>query len=546
MRFLDKFDLQDLVTAGPLKVYEALESQTGLRRLVQILEWKEVPVDVSTLQILEHFGQTAPEPPGIIVDAGRVEKTNQIYLVTSFPDDRSSVERWINTYLAKSKAESPRPTAIFSPPTTSLPVTPGATPAGKGREGAESAPSWSRHEPGAFTKEFLALLDGAGKAPAEKPELPDTQATKAPGAFTREFLSLSSNIKEVPDKPPLGSPAEPPGLLADAEGPAPAAPAQAPIPGKKTGEFTRFFRAYTDAPSKAPAPPLSPTSEVFGPSEQESGHGPRGEFTNFFGPGKSAPSEMRQGPMAPTDFRPEESPAAPRFDYNSAPPLFTSRDSITQREPAMPPPNVSAPRPAFLEPAWDGQSPAGSDSTSRNTSPPRPQVESQVPRRNSFEPNWEESRPGDTKQVIPARTQEPPPAAAPEGPSEFTRIISSASLRAAPPSPSPPVAPPTAAPSIQAPSIQAPSIQPNFAAVAPPPVPAPPAVPTPAAPQVPSTPSLPAVQSPALPPPAPPAPQPSTPPAPKLVSYLPLIITLNVLLAVVVTIVLYFALKSHH
>jgi hypothetical protein len=36
------------------------------------------------------------------------------------------------------------------------------------------------------------------------------------------------------------------------------------------------------------------------------------------------------------------------------------------------------------------------------------------------------------------------------------------------------------------------------------------------------------------------------PPAPKLVSYLPLIITLNVLLAVAIAFVLYFALKSHH
>jgi len=187
--------------------------------------------------------------------------------------------------------------------------------------------------------------------------------------------------------------------------------------------------------------------------------------------------------------------------------------------------------PSF-SPAWDGQPPTTPRSVSLSTPSPRRPVESQPAPANSFEPEWREDRAGDTQLIIPAGAQQQPSAPAPRGPSEFTRIISTTSVPGGgspPPSPSPAPAPP----------IQVPSVQPHLPTVAAPPV----AVHTPAAPHVPPVPNLPAMHTPSLPAPAP---QPVAPPAPKLASYLPLIITLNVLLAAAVAIVLYFALKAHH
>jgi hypothetical protein len=540
MRFLDKYDLQEPITAGPLRLYEALEPESGLRRLIQILEWKEAPAEVSTLQVLEQFRQAAPDPPGIILDAGRVETTNQIYLVTSFPADPLSVQRWVNSYVAKSKAGAPVSTPV--PPVA--PVRPPVTPTpGAPRESEENAQPWTRHEPGAFTKEFLAVLDGSDKLGSTPPASPKPEITNEPGEFTREFMSLSASAPR--DKEPAAPPTEAPGFFQDVSpGPATSAsmsPIPKPMPDKKTGEFTRFFRGYSEAPSEPPASPFSPGADVLGTRarEPEASHDSPGEFTKMFKADFAAPPES------------QEKPITARFDPRSprpTQPIRLAPDPLPQRpispveaspfrEPVSRAPDSSANATPSFAPAWSGQTTPTPMPVSPATPFPRPPTESQPMPANSLEPAWREDKSGATRLMTPPAAQQPSPAPVSTGPSEFTRIISPISVPGGgppPPGPSPAAAPPT----------QLPSMQPHL-----PPVPAPPiAMRTPVVPQAPAVPQVPPVPSlaamPAPPPPAP-APQPGAPPS-KLGSYLPLIITLNVLLLVAIAIVLYFALKPHH
>jgi len=537
MRFLNKYDLLEPITAGPLKVYEALEPDTGLRRLVQVLEWKEVPADVSTLQVLEQFKQTAPDPPGIILDAGRVEATNQIYLVTSFPADPLSVRRWVNSYLARSGAVASEAMPVSPAPAANRSATPTTSP---GRDRADNVQPWTRHAPGAFTKEFLAALDGSSKiGSATAPVLPKVETTKELGDFTKEFLSLSSNAgkEDKQDKAPSASPTEESGLFENVNpGPATSAyvpPIPEPVVDKKTGEFTRFFRGYSEPPSERPASSFSPKSDVLVPRapKPEGGQGSPGEFTLTFTPDIPAPSEAHEGPVTARFDLGSKSPQSDRFAPDPvAPRPVSPRDPSTFRHPA--PTSFDPPTSATtsFEPSWEGPTPTIPRFVSPKQPVPRPPVESQPTPANSLEPEWREDKSGTTQYMIPAGAQQAPSVPVDRGPSEFTRIISTTSVPGGgPPLPSP--APP--------PPIQVPSVQPHLPTVTAPPV----AVHTPAVPNVPPVPRLQAMHTP--PPPAP-APQLVAPPAPKLVSYLPLIITLNVLLAVAIAFVLYFALKSHH
>jgi hypothetical protein len=539
MRFLNRYDLQEPITAGPLKVYEALEPDTGVRRLIQILEWKEVPAEVSTLQVLEQFRQTAPDPPGIILDAGRIEKTNQIYLVTSFPADPSSVQRWVNSYLAKSGAVATEPMPVVPLQAAIRPAAPTTSPA---RNSAEREQPWTRHEPGAFTKEFLAALDGSYKIASAPPPVPPTaETTTEPGAFTKEFLSLSHSTSAAQehkqDKDSVAPRTGTSGLFEDVNpGPATSAsvpPIPEPIIDNKTGEFTSFFRGYSEPPSERPASSF-PSADVLGNRDRqpEGGQGSPGEFTKMFQADFAAPPDIQEGPSTSTfDRDPGKSPQPARFTPDPGPPRPAPlRDSSTFRESATPSLDSQASAASF-EPAWQGTT-TPPRSVSLGTQLPRPPVESQPMPGSSLEPAWKEDKSGATQFITPAAAQQPPPEPVSRGPSEFTMVISATSVPGGsprPPSPSPAPAPPTQVPSVpvQLPSMTAPPV-PVYA---------------PAAPPAPPAPNLAAMHA---PPPAAPAPQLAPQPAPKLVSYLPLIITLNVLLLVAIGIILYFALKSHH
>ena len=85
MEFLSKYELRERITSGPIEVFLSQELRTGLSRLVHVLEWKENSEDLSSQEILELIRRWAPEPPGIILEAGRDPKIPYAYLVTLFP-----------------------------------------------------------------------------------------------------------------------------------------------------------------------------------------------------------------------------------------------------------------------------------------------------------------------------------------------------------------------------------------------------------------------------------------------------------------------------
>jgi hypothetical protein len=558
MRFLNKYDLREPITGGPIKVYEASEFDTGLRRLVYILPWKEMPAEVSTLQVLEQFRQQGPDPPGIILDAGRTEQGNEIYLVTSFPSDPLSVQRWVNAYCAMSGhtvAQPPAPPPASPEPAAKPPVREGGTapmpvvrPVLPPDTGASQPPA-TGHAPGGFTKEFLAAMDRSQRSESTLPPPPRAEPPTEAGAFTREFLSLASSAakEDAPAKPPSTRTS---GLdLGPAIPPAPGSVAE-----QKTGEFTRFFRGQSQEAPQPPATPFTPI--VTAPAARKPGsESEPGEFTKVFGqPDLAAPPDAHEEPR-PTGldvglkrpieaarFEPAVERPAPLGDLGSGMdfpgagrqgPRGLSSGGATD-QPSF---DLSKASPSF-EPAWSGETAGKVPGPPPIATPtPRSPVESPPQGAYSFEPAWKEQEAGATRLMTPAGTRQPSPEPVARGPSEFTRIISATSVPGggAPPMPPPASPGPTGAPSMQIPPVQ---LHPPVPAAPPFPLQGPP---VPVVPQ----PAIPASMY--APPPSPavpvPAPKPAKAPAP---SYLPLLITLNVLLLAAIMLILYFALKSHH
>ena len=559
MRFLNKYDLQEPITRGPVQVYEVAEPGSGLRRLIHITQWKEMPDEISTLQILEQFRQMAPDPPGIILDAGRVEEENQIYLVTSFPSDPLSVQRWINSYMTMSgqgpgPAAPSRPVPAQPPTHSTTAAPPGAAPDGRqapAAKGSEDQTVWTRHEPGAFTKEFLATLEKSRAM--EPPKPPVAEPANEPGEFTREFLALSSNAGKE-DSRRGGSRTDASGLLrnVDVVPPAPASPPAASAADGKPGEFTRFFRGYSGTAPEPGGSAFTPLGDGLSGAKPEGGKEAPGEFTKMFGKiDLTAPPVSQEEPrvtglnlgrdthLESTRFGPDAAVAGGETEYPAT--RRQSQSGSGSASPSSRSPEAWANASPSFEPAWKGE-PATALPVASPPSPqsPRSRIESQPGAGNSFVPAWKEDEQGTTRLMTPASTPQPPPAAVPQGPSEFTRIISATSIPGGGPAPPPPT-PPAGGPPVQVP------FQPQVPVVTVPhvstPVPAaPPVPPVPPAPAM-YAPPAPSMQAPPLPAPAPPS---AAKPAPKPVSYLPLIITMNVLLLVAIAVVLYFALRSHH
>ena len=98
MEFLSKYELRERITSGPIEVFLSQELRTGLSRLVHVLEWTENSQDVTSPEILKLIRRWAPEPPGIILEAGRDPKISYAYLVTTLPADPLAVQAWVQSY----------------------------------------------------------------------------------------------------------------------------------------------------------------------------------------------------------------------------------------------------------------------------------------------------------------------------------------------------------------------------------------------------------------------------------------------------------------
>ena len=360
---------------------------------------------------------------------------------------------------------------------------------------------------GSFTTMFGSKA-AAGSQPSESPtevtRVFDRSATTSPApkeskpsGFTEMFGSQgpAAPVPEPQKPPPLVSPFESrtaasttPGFTElfkpQSQAVAPSAPAaQVPVSPLSaqpgTGRFTELFN--TESPSAGAMPPLAPTPF--------SNSAPTG-FTELFKTPSAAPQAAAVPPITPS--APEAAPGG--FSQ-----LF--KGSVAPAQPAP-----VAPRPAGEYTQMI--SGAGLTTKPATTSPVAPGA-------------------GATR-LFSGESIAPAMAPLPTGPSEYTRVVSARQLRELQQSPS---ATNNAAPPVPAPQMAVPPI--------------PQAVPPWQSPQVQQAPPLawqppqPAIPTAFPAPPAAPAPKAES----KILTYLPLIIGLNVLFLIAVLLILLFALK---
>jgi len=435
---------------------------------------------------------------------------------------------------------------------------------------------------GGFT-ELLRTLEGDLNSPesapaqglsATPPSAP-SPAPPAPGGFT-QLLQTTIGADSTSSAPPIQRPADAPSYL-------PAAGSAPPPAENKPGAFTQLFGAFGSGEPSAQAPP--PSNRATG----DSARGNAGSFTRML-------SLEPQSPATEPVFPEERKPLPGSVDYGHTPgmgsPAAPVRDPfapapITEAKPVESAPTggsvgitrliqmldepqkPSAPRferapasnPRGQEPgAWTQT--FASLSTPSEPAPPAPRAPGWPP------PSPVSPIPTGREGQLPASLNAPVVhAAAPAGPSEFTRILDASRMRelnmrggsAAPGIPQTPQAPPPPAmPSFQPPAppmggMQGMGGMPHPGAYPPPP-PQAPSYPMSYAPQAPampapggSLPQAPGMYAPAPPPMPAPAPPPLTkPPDPgmgKLQQLVPLLLVVVIVLLVVLIVTVIFLMK---
>lgn len=530
MKFGDKYELLDSLTTGSVETFVANDKVRGERVLVHILHCDPQRPNQPTVQwVLDTFRRVAPEPAGLVLEAGRYSGTLYAYLITKLPDE-SAVQGWVKQYKAQARdtqeitarvaqavppVPPPAPTQVSSPPPP--------TPSSVTQLLREFEPLARTTAPSVPPKEvppspsISASADRSGIRPAP-PWNPDPARIAAPAKA----------------EPPRTSPPDPfPANFLDKNFPETAPGAASPVKeNPKAGEFTSFFQGpfRGDRPSETPniSPPPEPPRKTVG------------DFTAMFGAVKPQPEEPR-----PTSGMAGNEPAGTGFtgwfnsdipSRTSSTPFNTTPSSIPSTLPNSFPsitPNPTAP-PSGLPRAAD------------------PATVFPEPLREPFAPSQPASYVAPAPPIFPAPTPLSPPM--PNSPAsalpsdDATRAFSRPGSNEAPPAPPPPPSGPSAYTQII--SVRPPNPAGEAAAaeneapksITPPTFTPPPMPPLPklAPPPPPPPPPMPKFAAPALPPP-PKAPKVAIPEPP--VSYWPLVLTLTILFAIGVLLVLYFVLK---
>ena len=583
MRFLTKYELLQPVTSGVVESFVARNVASDERVLIHTFDGLEAFASQSPIEwAMKSYRCLAPPLLGELIEAGRYPQTAQAYLICRLPPDPAALQEWIwryrvhcgetrdsshlnaessaaplfgsadtaplgeltKAFLGSSTADVDTEGRVISPDT--------ADPAARGRS---DRPSWSLHPAGAFSKEFLSGFDeGAQPPPPAAKTVEPPKESSLPGAFTAQFLAATGNKPVAASDPnppapqltvaasslksdqqPEGAPQSPVSQLMS--NPIDEPENSVPLAKTGTGEFSKFFRG----PFGSPSPPAASAPEPVVPLPRRE---EKGEFTQLFGSGKQQvrfedsavnplvePPQPREAGSFTELFRTQE-PAAPKPEPAAGPVFPAESASVSQVEeipwrlssatPSVPPPAVFSPAPRE---ASDLPKPAA------------------LP---DIEPTFAGRPPRDagaTQAFVPAGGRPAPEPPLPAGPSEYSQVIAAKPEPAAikPVSSASPAAGGQAAsapqfsaplPPLQMPVMTPPSPQMHSAPM--------PQMQAPPMPQM-QAPHIPQMPAPAMPPaPTPPA-QLGPAGAPR-VSYLPLIIAMNVLLLAAVALVLYFAL----
>jgi hypothetical protein len=561
MKFADKYELFDAVTTGRIEAFMGRDVASGERVLVHIFDAPvKKPDQPTVLWVMESFRTVAPEPPGLVIAAGRYGATSFAYLVTHVPED-AALRKWKEAY-ESSTAETreipvermipPEPPAVSSPPgpndsevgapvSFNRPANPPTSFFGL-RPPTEIAPIPSPHavklsgtssgsldndledinfgprqdipqrEPGEFTKQFFVGSHDVSQLPANdvpvKPaargidRIESSANTTAPAP---SFTPVEAGLPELggftalfrsPLKPEIRENSDSPKRIDAAR----------KVDDSKSGDFTKFFQGPFDGERPAEIPDFFPNV-----SNPPPGKTP-GEFTQIFGSGKDSPFAAISPSASPAEEPPlRTEPGSFTRSFSDAGQLSSTAEPASLLSETKG--NGNQKPPAFAEPKW----------TEPVLSPVAPPVKPAdppiIPRVSAGVPKPSVQNGATQVFSVPSRDSSsslPPP---PSGPSEYTRIISGgmAGLIASEEKPVAEEGP--GAGSLPAFKMAAPAV-PAAPKMAAPPAPKPPAVP--AAPKAPQLGAL--------------------LPKPKA-SYLPMIIILNASLIIAVLLIVYFAIK---
>ena len=590
MSFADKYEVVESVTRGRVETFTARRIATGETVLAHIFECPEQKPNQPTIQwVLESFQAIAPAPAEVVIDSGQYAGTSYAYLVTKLPGGEQ-LRRWVSSYeQGQRECGEPAAEAVFTadiekadelpareqdqvgtssgphgitaafeslrlglaPESSQLSAVgnPASGPAVDLNSFPESGGPFEstteKREPGEFTKNFFAEFNGSQH---------DTAINVAAESRGRDDSVLGAGNTGIADSG-FAELAAPPGQSSGSESPVASTvnPRDGTVPAATpafsatsalrtpvdrlsmgeeapTGEFTSFFRGPFNGERAERVPDLSESTPP--PAKKV------GEFTEVFGSAKDVPSAG-----TPSSLPTTTAPSAPSSDPGSLT-AFWSRVDDAPKEARSDPlarPILKGPssdvsvrrfstetRPK--EPASEGS--GASDLFTPGASPgiaTSPGVRDPGPR---FAAGSESA--GATRLFTTDRASGTSPLPLPDGPSEYTRFISSglrnvnpaagAASAAQPPgaAPTPAMPPMPPAPPIAVPSPYAPPQVPQF--------PQPgvyPQIPQPAPMAVPRMPQV---------------PQPGGEP-PKAAVPWALILTLNGLFVLAVLLVLYFMLK---
>jgi len=538
MKFAEKYELLESLTTGAVETFFANDKVRGERVLVHILRCDPRKPTQPTVQwVLEAFRRLAPEPTGLVLEAGPYSGTLYAYLVTKLPDE-AALRVWVLQYEARPRdtQEIPAPVPLRAPeaaappadipPKQSSPVAGPVTQLLRSFElppkpGASSAPT-KPMEP--------TLRSPSPQPPPAQPRQPQPPPNVNP--VVDHSLLQTVAIPAVPSQDPVVARPSVPPRTEPASSPLvnpirpnlstrhlPTEPITPPVIASpvitppvmdkpKPGEFTSIFQGpfHGDAPSEIPA--LS-AQKIEPPRKSV------GDFTAMFG----AVRPQKEEPLPAPGVAGNESAGTGFTGFFSAD--IASRNSST-----------SAPTPPIIPAPQVFPTPQVSPTPQVFPTPPSPNPP--TPSAPVIPPSTLPSDGATFAFSPPVSKPAPAPPPIPSGPSAYTQIIS---LKNAGPA---------------ADSADAEEMTPAGSAE-------PPAFPPPSMPELPKAPKMPPMPKPAAPKmpaakmPAPKMPKIDLPSAPKPpkdgvlppppVSYWPLILTLTVLFFIAVLLVLYFVLK---
>lgn len=183
MKFGEKYELLESLTTGGVETFVANDKIRGQRVLVHILHCDPQKPNQPTVQwVLDAFRRVAPEPAGLVLEAGRYSGTLYAYLVTKMPDE-AALQGWVQLYRAKAPDTQEIPAPLAKPtPESEAPI-------------AEVASKEPSRVPGSMTQLFQDFdanaKPGAPGVPRKKrSSLPSLYRTSSPQRTGPLFMRL--------------------------------------------------------------------------------------------------------------------------------------------------------------------------------------------------------------------------------------------------------------------------------------------------------------------------------------------------------------------